>query len=294
MNRLAVCLTLLWQPAWCLAEQPSAEKIQATIAYLQKLQTREGSFLPTADAREGTLRATSAALRALKYFGGSARDLESCKKFVASCFDRQEGGFRDRPGQGKVDVPTTAVGIMAVVALALDLKPYAEPVRNYLSRQARGFEEVRIAAAGLEAIKARPSSDDWLKLLQRMKNNDGTYGKGDDQARATGGATAAWLRLGGKLSAEEKSAIVKALKAGQQADGGYRKQDARQSDLETTYRVLRSFHMLGEVPDVARVRAFIARCRNADGGYGVSPGQSSSVSATYFAAVILHWLKAER
>jgi hypothetical protein len=39
------------------------------------------------------------------------------------------------------------------------------------------------------------------------------------------------------------------------------------------------------------VRSFVAKCRNADGGYGVAPGQPSNISGTYFAAIILHWLK---
>jgi hypothetical protein len=42
--------------------------------------------------------------------------------------------------------------------------------------------------------------------------------------------------------------------------------------------------------DPDRLRAFIGKCRNADGGYGVAPGQLSSAGGTYFAAIILHWL----
>jgi hypothetical protein len=53
---------------------------------------------------------------------------------------------------------------------------------------------------------------------------------------------------------------------------------------------MRTFMMLKEKPDEAKLRAFIAKCRNADGGYGVAPGQSSTVSGTYFAGIVLHWL----
>jgi hypothetical protein len=50
--------------------------------------------------------------------------------------------------------------------------------------------------------------------------------------------------------------------------------------------------MLHQKPENATAcRAFVARCRNADGGYGVAPGQPSSVSGTYFASIILHWLE---
>ena len=62
-------------------------------------------------------------------------------------------------------------------------------------------------------------------------------------------------------------------------------------DIESTYRVMRSFMMLKEPPaDTVRLRAFIASCRNKDGGYGVTPGQPSSVSGTYYAGIVLHWL----
>jgi hypothetical protein len=41
----------------------------------------------------------------------------------------------------------------------------------------------------------------------------------------------------------------------------------------------------------AVMKAFIAKCRNADGGYGVEPGKPSSVSGTYYAGTILDWMK---
>jgi hypothetical protein len=54
---------------------------------------------------------------------------------------------------------------------------------------------------------------------------------------------------------------------------------------------MRAFMMLRERPeDVAKVRAFVSRCRNADGSYSVQPGQAGSVSATYYASMILSWL----
>ena len=47
--------------------------------------------------------------------------------------------------------------------------------------------------------------------------------------------------------------------------------------------------MLKERPDTKKVKAFIASCRNTDGGYGVTPGAPSSVSGTYYASIIQHW-----
>ena len=103
------------------------------------------------------------------------------------------------------------------------------------------------------------------------------------------GVMVAVLRLEGQV--EHKDAVLKTLKAGQRADGGFGKEEAKGSDLETSYRIMRAFHMLKEKPaDVAAFRAFVAKCRNADGGYGVAPGQPPNAGGTYFAAIILHWL----
>jgi hypothetical protein len=86
--------------------------------------------------------------------------------------------------------------------------------------------------------------------------------------------------------------ILQVLRDGQRQNGGWGKDtDAIGSDLETTYRVMRCFVMLKARPDVEGVRSFVAKCRNEDGGYGVAPGQPSSVGGTYFAAIITHWLK---
>jgi prenyltransferase beta subunit len=287
MTRSLAILVLL--TALPLQGQTPAEK-KETIAYLRSLQTTEGGFAP-AKGGKPSLRATSAAIRALKYQGGEVPDRAAARKFVAACFDKASGGFRDQPG-GKPDVTTTAVGLMAVVELKMPVEDYAGPAMNYLGKHAKTFEEVRIAAAGLEAIgKLPPQADDWLKMLAGMRNKDGTYGKGEDLARATGGAVACQLRLGGKVT--ERDAILKALKAGQRDDGGYGKAGAKTSDLETTYRVLRTFVMLKDRPGEAKLRGFIARCRNADGGYGVSPGEKSTVGGTYFASIISHWLESK-
>lgn len=66
-------------------------------------------------------------------------------------------------------------------------------------------------------------------------------------------------------------------------------------NLETSYRVMRAYHLLKVQPlETRKLREFVGKCRNSDGGYGLSPGQKSSVGATYFASIILHgWTKSE-
>jgi prenyltransferase beta subunit len=292
MKRFCVVLLCLLFCAASVRSQ-TAEQKQATIAYLQGLQATDGGFLPAQPRAQdrsprSSLRATSGALRALKYFGGEPKDKEECLRFVQKCCSAADGGFADYPG-GKIDVATTAVGLMALVELKAPLDDFRKTAVDYLAAKAKTFEEIRIAAAGLEAVHERPAQADvWLEQLARMRHPDGTYGKGDGMARATGGAVVAVLRLGGQV--EHRDEVVKVLKAGQRADGAFGKEGTPTSDLDTSYRVMRAFHMLKTKPDAERLREFIGRCRNADGGYGVAPGQSSQVGSTYYAATILHWL----
>jgi hypothetical protein len=181
---------------------------------------------------------------------------------------------------------------MAVVDLKMPPGKYAGPAVKYLAEKTKTFEDIRIAAAAFESLKqASPRNEQWLKEIRKMQNADGTYGQGPGQARATGGAVAAVLRLGGKVADTDK--LLQALKQGQRKSGAYGKDDAGDaSDLETTYRVMRSFTMLKSRPDdVPALQGFIAKCRNGDGGYGVAPGQPSSASGSYFAAIIRHWLE---
>jgi prenyltransferase beta subunit len=285
-------------PFLCLLALPptvagqTADEKKATIAWLQALQTKEGGFRINAKADKGSLRGTSAALRALRYFGGSAKGPAACKTFVLSCLDKKSGGFADMPG-GKPDTILTAVGLMALVELKVSTEPYEKKAIAFMEEHAEKFEEMRMAAAGLETIGKRCDKNKvWLKKLARLRNADGTFGKGKNKVRETGGAVAAVLRLGGKVNDPE--AIVKALDAGQREDGGFGRGDSDVSDLETSYRVTRTYVMLKARPKRADdLRAFIAKCRNADGGYGVAPEAPSSVSGTYFASIILHWLSSK-
>jgi hypothetical protein len=178
---------------------------------------------------------------------------------------------------------------MAAKELNLGTEPFPGAAA-YLEQNARDFEEVRIAAAAFEAIGKLPATAAaWRQGLLQKRNPDGTFGQGGGQARETGGALVALVRLGGGTG-EDQQAAVKALRAGQRSDGGWGK-EGEPSDLETTYRVMRAFHVLKAKPDVAACQGFLAKCRRPDGSYGVQPGLAGNVSATYFAAIVSHWLE---
>src|SRR5579859_3043123 len=278
-----------------IATAQTPEQKKATIKYLQELQCPDGGFQPQAvDPRldqqpKGSLRATTAAIRALKYFGGAPKDKDSAREFVRKCFDLEMGAFADTPN-GKQDIFTTAVGLMAVAELNFKDLRAIEKCVNYLATYAKEFEDIRIAVAGMEAAgKLAPQAEQWRKNLQSKANADGSFGKGAERARTTGGTVVTILRLGGTI--KDPAKIVEILNAGQNKDGAFGKDDTGASDLETSYRVMRCYHMLKAKPAKAdALREFVAKCRNDDGGYGVQPGKPSNVGATYFAGIILHWL----
>lgn len=287
-------ITVVWLVAAPYVCAQDENDRHTTVQFLKSLQLEDGSFRAAvkkpSDSSSSSLRASLSAIRALRYFGGEVPNKAACAKFVASCFDPANGGFADTP-KGKPEVFTTAIGLMAVVELNMPVEKYGPAASNYLATNARTFDDIRIAIAGLEAIKQRPTAlDHWLAATRKGQTSDGSFGAGLGQARETGSRVVTLLRLGVKV--ENQAAILKILKEGQRNNGGYGKADSElASDLETTYRVMRCFNMLKALPDnVEGVRSFVAKCRNEDGGYGVSPGQTSTVSGTYFAAIILHWL----
>jgi prenyltransferase beta subunit len=264
----------------------TADQKKATIAYLQKLQNKDGGFRPNEGAEKSSLRATLAALRALKYFGGEVPDPKKAAEFVKSCYDKTtNGGYADEPG-GKASVAVTAVGLMAMVELKIPTELSEAAIVSYLQGNVKTFEDVRIAVAGFEAIGRVPGyAKAWTEIVEKRR----TAPPGDGTARDVGGATVALLRMGVKPA--DTAAVVAVLDSDQRPDGGFNAGKDPSSDLESTYRVLRCYHMLKSKPkDVARLREFVAKCRNDDGGYGVTRGQKSAVGPTYFASIILHWL----
>ncbi len=186
----------------------------------------------------------------------------------------------------------TAIGMMAAAELQIDKFDFL-PSNRYLAMHAKTFEERRLAVAGMESAKVFATEiNDWFIEIAKARNSDGTFGKGDGQARETGGIVATFLRAGEKLPDDQRKSIIATLRKGQRPDGGFGKAGVKGSDGETTYRVMRAFHLLGEQPkDVAKLKEFLHGCRNADGGYGIAPSQPSSVAGTYFVSSVLHWLK---
>ncbi len=271
-----------------IAEANTPERYSKTAAFVSSLQNRDGGF----SARPGdpsTLGATSSALRSLRHIGGSVRDVSGAIDYVKSCRDAATGGFAPRPG-GAADVRSTAVGLMAAVELLIADESLRKSVIDYLDKNVKTFEDVRIAVAGLESAKAvSPRFAEWIAVVEAGRNASGTFGAGANQARATGGSVVALLRMG--KSPADPAVVLAAMRSGQRPDGGWGSAEADASDLETTYRVMRAFYMLKDAPDIAALRRFIDSLEGENGGYAVKKGAPVDQSGTYFATIILRWTR---
>lgn len=298
--RPSAVLALLFLAPAAPAQTPDIDKAirdkLGSIRYVLKLEAPGGGFAPAAGGKPG-LRATSAAVRALKYNGQAAVNPEKHAAFLMSCYDPATGGFADAPG-GKADVTLTSVGVMGAVELGVPKARFRKAL-DYLKDNAKTFEEIRIAAAAVEAWGVKDSPFDlgpWLDIAKREVGPDGFAGKtADAQARDTASVIAMQLRLGvPRRELPGANKLDDVLQMGQRKDGGWGRGGEAGSDLESTYRVMRALMLMRERPSGAEgraaLRAFVASCRNADGGYGATPGDPSGVGPTYYAAIVLHWL----
>ena len=264
----------------------SAADFAQTAAYAAAQQNADGGFAAS-PGQPSTLGATNTGLRVLDYVGGSLLDEPGCIRFVNSC-KVPGGGFAQRPG-GKPDVVTTALGLMAAAELKIADKAMIDAAVAYFRANTKAFEEVRMSIAGLEAVGARsPDFSRWAEQLEALRTPDGSFGQHPGKAFVTGGVAAAILRMG--MNLEKREAVIATIKAGQRPDGAWSKDDGP-SDLSSSYRVMRALYMLKEKPDVERLTGYIARCRHADGSYSSTPEGPGNLGATYFATIILRWLR---
>jgi hypothetical protein len=294
--RLSFALLIAFVPSVALG-QSDAKK--ATIKWVLAQEVPTGGFMvapqdPNVDAApRPSLRATSAAVRTLKYLGAEIPNKDKHAAFVLKCFDPNTGGFAE-PG-GKPDVTITSVGIMAAVELNIPKEKYAKAM-DYLKENAKTFEDVRIGAAAVEAwgVKDCPFKlEEWHQITIKGLSNKLPPIR-DGGARLIGSVAAFTLRLGLQKETDTPPDKVAAfLDRGQRDDGGWSKEGEKASDIETTYRVMRAYMLLKEKPEnMKKLREFIESHRNKDGGYATKPGGTSNMGGTYYATIITKWLDA--
>lgn len=288
---------LLLLPTFAVAQ--TADEKKATLKFIDSLRDPETGAWAVNPPKEGekpkpSLRAVNGAVNAIKYFGGELTDKEKVSKFVMGCYDEKTGAFAE-PGD-KPTVAMTSVGVLAATALGIPKEKYKKAM-EYIDENAMVFEDYRIGAAAIEAYGVKGSGIDagvWVRVAYLCSWKlppvpGGSFPYRD--YRDTASFVALCLRLDQKLGKREHEEAVRVIRDNQQKDGGWQ-YNARTSDAETTYRVMRALMLLKEKPkDPEGVAKFVASCRRKDGGYGIDAEAPSSMSGVYYAAKISGWLK---
>ena len=290
MNLILVALTM------APAANPKAADVRGAVAFLTTHQLPSGGFVTTlpgkGEAPVPSLRTTRTAVRAYRLLGADVPNPDRVAAFTLACHDAKTGGFADRPGAAP-DPVATAVALMVLRELKRPEGDYLGPGLAFVGEKTAGFEQIRMAATGLEELgKTVPQQKKWAAEVEAGRNPDGSYGKGPGAARATALNAVALQRLGGRVDA---AAVLKVLRAGLRAYGGFGGDAAGGSDLEACYRVVRLFDRLKAKPDrPADLDRFIASCKHKDGTYSTKSGDPPSLHATYHAAELRHWLGGDK
>jgi len=279
--------TLLILPTLVFAE--NAEEKKATIAYIEGLRDKEtGAYKVTADGKP-SLRACNGAVKSLNALGEKVTEIEKIQKFVLNCYDEKTGAFAE-PG-GKPDVTITSIGILVASEIGVAKKDFPKAM-EYVLANAKAFEEVRIAAAAVEAWGAKGLKLNSLIDVVDKAAQAPVEDPQDGSAREVAAVAVSSLRFEHAIPDFVRDLfLTSVLVPGQCDDGGWRKKSEKTSDIESTYRVMRAFKMLDAKPkNIPQLEKFLVSHRNKDGGYATKPGDPSSMSGVYSAVILSKWL----
>lgn len=265
------------------APLPDDQK-EKTVEYLHSVQNDDGGYRSSKAVGASQLEPTALCMRALVLLGARPDDQRGLGLFILSCYDPESGGFSDTPGVTP-EVRFTARGLIAMSGTRSG-GDRAAKATAYLLKHAKTIPDIAVATAAFEATNRKlPDPAPWLAILEGSRKPDGSYGSGPAE---TALAAAAIVRLGGSVPNPEP--VVRLLKEAQRPDGSFAL-PGEITGIPAAYTVVRALTLLKEKPDTAKLKEFLARCRNDDGGYGHTPEQASSVSATFDAVSILSWLE---
>jgi prenyltransferase beta subunit len=281
---------LMLAPAWLHADDA---KRDTTVKYVLSLQDPATGAFKVNPTAKPTLRACNGGVKVLKTLKESIPHEAELREFVEGCYISARNSFVET--DGTADVSTNAVGIMVAIELGIPPKKMSQSIQ-FLFQNAKTFEEVRLSAAAVEAWgekRAGFSLETWYAVAAKeftaKKSTDPVNGG----ARFAGSYLAMLLRL--ERPAPERELLLKMISEGQRSDGGWGKEFAKNSDLETCYRICRALKLAK--PDMGTMQKlkpgvlkFVESCRNTDGGYAVEPGNPSTLSGTYYAVMIESFL----
>jgi len=264
------------------------DSIVAAVLALQDPQT--GAFRVSSESPP-SLRACNGAVKILRTRRAEIPQRRELIQFVRGCYDGLAGHFQE-PGQ-KPTVAINAIGLMLIRELDLPREEFAGALR-YLAKEATTWEDIRIAAAAVEAWGVREAEyprEAWEKLAQA----EAATAKPQD-ARFQGGYLALQLRLEWLRPRDVPTARITQILESQLPDGGWGPPGQTTSDLETTYRVLRGLHYAGAQGPAtqkayARTQELLRRLQTREGLYPNRAGTPANLSGTYYAVMIQSWIR---
>ncbi len=285
------------------ASAQAKEEATATLKWIETLRDPATGAWAASPAKTGeklkpSLRACNGAVKAIRHLGAEPTDLDKVKKFVLSCYDEKAGSFSE-PG-GKPDASITSVGVIVALEVGIE-RDKIKGAMEYIKTNCKNFEDVRLAAAAVEAwglkeFGAPPEA--WRDLMQ-LDDNVNTILKstvkeqrGDARLLFSHFVTGLRLQDSYRPKKEELAkTFLPILVNEQRTDGGWGKLDSKTSDLETTYRIMRFYKMVDTPPaDAKKLTEFLSACRKPDGSYSVEPKADATMSAVYYATTIQKWL----
>lgn len=285
---MLACLLLCVSTQTPAIDDAVKQKLE-TLRYIESLRDPASRVYKVTAEGKPNLRAINGAVKAIKLLGGQVTDGQKLQEFVIRCYEPTTGAFAEEPG-GHVTLTATSVGIITAVGIGLPKDRFRKAL-DHLKAKATVWEDVRLAGAAVEAwgVKDCPIDLTGWDAIADQAGESAVGGPREGGARDVGGVVAFKLRLGRELPAKE--AVAGFLKTGQRQDGGWAKPGADESDLESSYRVMRALHLLKAKPEASALRAFLASCRKPDGGYSVTPKGPASMSGVYYATMIESWLR---
>ena len=273
-------------PSPSAATASPSEEARRTVAFLENLQRKGGGFASGPGERSASLRDTVSAVKALRLLAAGPPDEQGALAFVHACWDRETGGFSDRPGDAP-SVVATALGLIALGELAGKrlVDRHASRAMAFMTQNAESLEEhFMVIAAHEESGLPGSAPERAVSFIQAQRRTDGTFGDG-----VWSNAVAAGALLRARAKVDPELPVLSRLLGAQQPDGGFG-DGAGPSDLTTTYAVMRALLLFNRAPDLSAVTRYLVRLRGHDGGYGERIGAPSTAGATYEALSILEWI----
>lgn len=178
-----------------------------------------------------------------------------------------------------VDATSTAWGALALVAGGGSTTARAQALAFLRAHESDARTD---ADAALQLLAREALGDQPDALLVRVR----AYRPGT-LVNATAWSVLALRQAGQRVS----RSLVAELRARQQRSGGWSWTRRGAPDSNDTAAVLEALRSVGVAgAPISRGLAFLARCRNRDGGYGLLPGRASDAQSTAWA--IQAWIAA--